>query len=166
MNRKYLYAISWFIFSMAFASCDIFKSEIVSFEGSNKQEYQFHNGNNEFTLHFMRWTDNGHLNGFIMETNGRFKFKKKNEIIYDETVFLVDLKALDLRINDVKIPLSKIYLQKDKNSIFIETPFNYGKGSEEYQNLILSIIPSDFVTNKGKRVISDTISVRIYKDVN
>lgn len=170
MKIIYLHVISSLIVSIVFASCDIFKAEYASFKESNKQEYRFHNGNNEFALHFWRWTDNschkGYLGGCKMETNGRFKFKKKNEKNYDEAVFLVDLKAVDLRINDEKIPLSRICLRKDKNEIFIYTTFDYGKGSEEYQNLFFRIIPSDFITNNGKRAINDTISVKIFEKVH
>ena len=147
-----------------FLSCDIWKVERPTFEKSNIQEYEYKNGKNKFVLYFSRHTDTpnkGFIYQFIMGTNGHFKYLNNKKDINDETTFLVNIKAADMRIDDDKISVN--IALKEKKIIIVSIPINIGNLPDDYQNKFFKIIPSDFIMNNGKRVINDTISVKLFE---
>ena len=104
------------------------------------------------------------------ETNGQF-VKKTDDNGNDnkDNIFVVDPKAADIRLGEKTLKLGKctnppyegcINIEKQEMSIVI----NNKEIKEKEKGTVLRIFPSDFVMNNGRRVINDTIFLKLWSD--
>lgn len=119
---------------------------------------------------FSRNKKTGQLRSIRFETNGQF-VKKTDDNGNDnkDNIFVVDPKTADIRLGEKTLKLGKctnppyegcINIEKQEMSIVI----NNKEIKEKEKGTVLRIFPSDFVTNNGRRVINDTIFLKLWSD--
>lgn len=156
--------------TLTFISCSVELYILAPYNEGIMYEYQFRNGRYELKVTFSRNKKTGQLRSIRFETNGQF-VKKTDDNGNDnkDNIFVVDPKTADIRLGEKTLKLGKctnppyegcINIEKQEMSIVI----NNKEIKEKEKGTVLRIFPSDFVTNKGRRVINDTIFLKLWSD--
>ena len=176
MNPKKMIA---FGLMMAFVlltciSCSIVWLFNATYNDGIIKEYQYSNGKSQFKMLFsgcQRYGQSGKLQFIDLYTNSQFVMKEEYEKGFvEENVFVVDPKAATIYLDDKLMGLGDQADNQGMGYISFERVgeqrmrVSINPMDPSMQKKTITIIPSDFILNDGKRVVNDTIRLNLYEE--
>ncbi len=165
MNKICLFITSLSILTIL--SCSVEYLLIAPYNNGIMTEYQYRDGYRQLVITFQRSGRTKYLRSVNLKCNTSFALKGDYDGKKENDCFIIDIDKAKIYLGNTPIALTVkkdssfgtyIYVG-DKDAYILLNHFE----STNHERLF-HIIPSDFITVKGKRVINDTINLNIYED--